>query len=143
MIPMKIKCSICGKEESNQDLIKEVSEIIKKYSLKAEHYLNLLNLMNGKCLNSDEHSFLFDETFIKQIEEVVVKYKTNDVETETLRNNQRTLIKEVNELEIKLMELRSKEISNEQSLKNLCESDDNLIAEVESSTGIGNVTIWM
>jgi len=143
MIPMKIKCSICGKEESNQDLIKEVSEIIKKYSLKAEHYLNLLNLMNGKCLNSDEHSFLFDETFIKQIEEVVVKYKANDVETETLRNNQRTLIKEVNELEIKLMELRSKEISNEQSLKNLCESDDNLIAEVESSTGIGNVTIWM
>jgi len=143
MKPLKVKCSICGKEESNQDLIKEVSEIIKKYSLKAEHYLNLLNLMNGKCLNSDEHSFLFDETFIKQIEEIVVKYKANDVETETIRNNQRTLIKEVNELEIKLMELRTKEISNEQSLKNLCESDDNLIAEVESSTGIGNVTIWM
>ena len=143
MIQLKVKCSICGKEESNQDLIKEVSEIIKKYSLKAEHYLNLLNLMNGKCLNSDEHSFLFDETFIKQIEEVVVKYKANDVETETLRNNQRTLIKEVNELEIKLMELRSKEISNEQSLKNLCESDDNLISEIESSTGIGNVKIWM
>jgi len=35
-----------------------------------------------------------------------------------------------------------KEESN-QDLKNLCESDDNLISEIESSTGIGNIEIWM
>ncbi len=142
MIKLKVKCSICGKEESNEELVKKVAEIIKEHGLKAEHYLNFLNLMSGKCLNSDEHSFLFDEEFTKQIEEITAKFKINTTETEKLKAENEGIKKEANELVIKLKELRSKEESNDQRLDNIMKNDDDLITEIELSTGIGNIEIW-
>ena len=143
MTPLKVKCTICGKEESNPELVEEVSKIVKKCGLKAEHYLYLLNVMSGKCLNSDEHSFNLDEEFQKQIEKIVIIYKANLTETEVLRNTQKELIKETNELELKLKELNAKGEANEQKLNNIYESSHILNKEVEISTGIGNIEIWM
>jgi len=142
MIELKVKCTICGKEENNKDTIKEVSCLIEKYGLKAEHYLHLLNVMSGKCMDSDEHSFVFDETFLSTVNEVVTKYKINIEETEKLRNVQRELIKEIKELEIKINETKSKEKSNEDRIQNVYESSYGLIKEVEDSTGYGNIEIW-
>jgi len=142
MIELKVKCTICGKEENNKDTIKEVSCLIEKYDLKAEHYLHLLNVMSGKCMDSDEHSFVFDETFLSTVNEVVTKYKINIEETEKLRNVQRELIKEIKELEIKINETKSKEKSNEDRIQNVYESSYGLIKEVEDSTGYGNIEIW-
>ena len=142
MINLKVKCSICGKEESDKEIIKEASDIVKKYGMKAEQYLNLLNIMSGKCLDSDEHSFIFDEEFLKSVNETVVKYKTNLEETEKLRNTQRELVKETDELVIKLKELRSKQESNEQRLQNIYENSASLRKDVEASTGNEKIEIW-
>jgi len=142
MLNLKVKCSICGKEESNPELIKEASEAIKKYGLKAEHYLYFLNVMSGKCLNSDEHSFIFDEEFMTSVNDIVTKYKANLVETETLRNTQKDLIKEIDELVIKLKELRSKQESAEQRLQNISENNNHLHEEIEDSTWYANIGIW-
>ena len=142
MINLKVKCTICGKEEPDKEIVKEASDIVKKYGMKAEHYLNLLNIMSGRCLDSFEHSFIFDEEFLKSVNETVVKYKTNLEETEKLRNTQKELIKEIDELVIKLKELRSKQESNEQRLQNIHENSDDLHKEVEESTGYGNIEIW-
>lgn len=142
MIELKVKCSICGKEESNKDLIKKVAGIVEEHGLKAEHYLNFLNLMSDKCLDSDEHSFLFDEEFMASVNEYVTKYKANLTETETLKNTQKELVKEIDELIIKLKELRSKQESNEQRLQNIYENNGSLYKEVKTSTGYENIEIW-
>ncbi len=142
MINLKVKCSICGKEESNPDVIKEASEAIKKYGLKAEHYLYFLNVMSGKCLNSDEHSFIFDEEFMASVNEFVTKYKADLAEIETLKNTQRDLIKETDELVIKLKELRLKQESNEQRLQNIYSDGHSINSIVGESTGYNNITIW-
>ncbi len=142
MLNLKVKCSICGKEESNPDVIKEASEAIKKYGLKAEHYLYFLNVMSGKCLNSDEHSFLFDEEFMASANNIITKYKANLAEIETLKNTQRDLIKEILELDIKIKEVRSKEESTNHRLQNIYENTPTLNKEVENSTGYGNIEIW-
>lgn len=142
MMNLKVKCSICNKEESNPEIIKEASEVVKKYGLKAEHYLNLLNLMSEKCLDSDEHSFMFDTEFLAAIGSDVEKYKENLTETEKLRNTQRELIKETDELHIKLKELKSKQESNEQRLQNIYENNRVIIHEVSDSTGCEDIKIW-
>ena len=141
MNDLKVKCTICGKEESNKETVKEIAEIIEKYDLKAEHYLSLLNLMSGKCLDSNEHSFIFDEEFLSSINEIVEKYKSNLVETEKLRNNQRDLVKEIDETVIKLKDLRSNQESNDQRLQNIYEDNGSLNKEVSEITGTG-IDIW-
>lgn len=142
MIDLKLKCSICGKEESNKDLIKKVAENIKEYGLKAEHYLNFLNLMSGKCLNSDEHSFLFDEEFIASVNEYVTKYKANLTETEKLKVLNTELKKEADELIIKVQELQSKYDSNEQRLQNIYKDSSSIYTVIGESTGYENIEIW-
>ncbi len=142
MINLKVKCSICGKEENNPDVIKEASEVIKKYGLKAEHYLYFLNVMSGKCWNSDEHSFIFDEEFMASVNDYIVKYKANLAETETLRNTQRELIKEIDEIVIKLKELRSKQESNDQRLQNIYSDSHSIHEIIGESTGYKNIEIW-
>ncbi len=142
MIKLKVKCSICGKEESNEELVKKVAEIIKEHGLKAEHYLNFLNLMSEKCLNSDEHSFLFDEEFTASVNEIVTKYKNDILEVEKLDSLNKEINKEISETEIKLNELKSKIMANNSRTVNLQRSIINYINEIELSTGYENVVTW-
>ena len=142
MTPLKVKCSICGKEESNQDLIKEVSNIIEKYGLKAEHYLHLLNVMSDKCMDSDEHSFIFDETFLSAVNEAVTKHKNDNIEIEKLKVINVGLKKEVDELIIKIQELNSKHNSNRERMSNLYNLIKNCEDELEGLTGHSNIEIW-
>jgi len=142
MTPLKVKCSICGKEESNQDLIKEVSNIIEKYGLKAEHYLHLLNVMSGKCMDSDEHSFIFDETFLKEMEEFTIKHKANLAEISTLKDINEGLRKEADELIIKTKELNSKCYFNNYRINNISNSIPEYENEIKEATKCSNIEIW-
>lgn len=142
MINLKVKCTICGKEEMNKDTVKEVSDIIQKYGLKSEHYLSLLNMMNGKCLDSDEHSFIFDETFLKEIENIVMKCKTNLSEVDKLKIINKELRKEADELVIKINELQSKYDANDERIKNLHASTQDCELEIGDSTGSRKIDIW-
>lgn len=142
MIDLKIKCTICTKEETNKEAIKEVSTIIEKYNLKAEHYLHLLNVMSEKCMDSDEHSFIFDGEFLKQTTELVTKYKSDIAEIDKLKIVNEGLSKEQKELEIKLKELSSKIQSNKDRMNNLYSSTYRYEDEIEGATGYRNLVIW-
>lgn len=142
MIELKVKCTICGKEENNKDTIKEVSCLIEKYDLKAEHYLHLLNVMSGKCMDSDEHSFVFDETFLSTVNEVVTKHKNDNIEIENLKVINVGLKKEADELGIKIQELQSKHDANKERMDNLHNSINIYESELKESTGYSNVEIW-
>ncbi len=142
MIELKVKCTICAKEESNKKIIKEVSDIIEKYELKAEHYLSLLNLMSGKCMDSDEHSFIFDEVFLESVNDVVTKHKSDIAEIEKLKVIGVELKKEVDEFLIKIQELRFKNDSNKERMNNLYNSIKTLEDELEESTKCSKIEIW-
>lgn len=142
MIDLKVKCTICGKEENNKDIIKEVSNIIEKYDLKAEHYLHLINVMSGKCMDSDEHSFVFDETFLSAVNEIVTKHKSDIAEIDKLKVANEILNKEIKELEIKVRELQSKTQSNRDRMDNLYNSINVYENELGESTGYNKMEIW-
>ncbi len=142
MIDLKVKCTICGKEENNKDTIKEVSNIIEKYDLKAEHYLHLINVMSGKCMDSDEHSFVFDETFLSAVNEIVTKHKSDIAEIDKLKVANEILNKEIKELEIKVRELQSKTQSNRDRMDNLYNSINVYENELGESTGYNKMEIW-
>lgn len=142
MIDLKVKCTICGKEENSKDTVKEVAMIIEKYGLKSEHYLSLLNMMNGKCLDSDEHSFVFEDSFKKEIENIITKYKTNLEEIRKLRIVNEELRNEADELHVKAKELDNKYLSNNERINNLYNFTIDLENEVKKSTEYGNIDIW-
>ena len=142
MMNLNIKCTICAKEEIDKDVIKEVAGIIEKYGLKSEHYLSLLNMMSGKCLDSDEHSFIFDETFLKEIEGIVKKYKDSLEEIRKLRVVNDGLRKEADELHVKAKELDSKYGYNNDRINNLYDLMGNYKNEIKESTGYENIDIW-
>ena len=142
MIDLKVKCTICGKEENNKDTIKEVSCLIEKYGLKAEHYLHLLNVMSDKCMDSDEHSFVFDETFLSAVNEAVTKHKSDITEIEKLKVVNEESSKETKELEIKIKELQAKTISNRDRMDNLYNSINIYKDELKESTGYSKIEIW-
>jgi len=142
MINLSVKCSICGKEESDTEVIKEVSGIIEKYNLEADYYLHLLNVMSGKCMSSSEHSFLFDEVFLTQMEELVNKHKKNIEDMNELNISNEGIKKEVDELIIKTKEIQSKYNSNEDRINNLYNSNNDCVKEIEDATGLGKIDIW-
>ncbi len=139
---LKVKCTLCGKEDVDEDTVKEVAEIIEKCGLKSEHYLYLLNVMSGKCLDSDEHSFVFDEAFLKEIEGIVKKYKDDLEEISKLRIVNVGLRKETEELRIKTKELDSKYGYNNDRINNLYDLMGNYKNELKESTGYENIDIW-
>ena len=142
MIDLKVKCTICGKEENNKDTIKEVSCLIEKYGLKAEHYLHLLNVMSDKCMDSDEHSFVFDETFLSAVNEAVTKHKSDIAEIEKLKVINIGLKKETDEFLIKVQELQSKYSYNKERIDNLYRSIPDYETELKESTGYSKIEIW-
>lgn len=142
MKDLKVRCTICGKEENGEQAISDVADIIERYNQKSEHYLTLLNVMSGKCLDSDEHSFVFDETFLKEMEEIVKKHKDSLLEVEKLKNVNVGLKKEADELAIKIQELQSKHESNKERIRVLHESIVDYENEVEDSTGSKKIDIW-
>lgn len=142
MLDLKVKCSICGKEESNKELIKEVAGIIEKYNLKSEQYLTLLNVMSGKCLDSDEHSFLFDNEFLKDVTGITEKYKVDIAEIVNLEENDKNLAKELKEIDLKIKELNLKRESDEQRIKNIQTDILMYLGELENSTGYNKISNW-
>jgi len=139
---LKVKCTLCGKEEIDKETVKEVAGIIEKCGLKSEHYLYLLNVMSGKCLDSDEHSFIFDEAFLKEIEELIKKYKDSSEEIRKLRVVNEGIRKESDELHVKAKELDSKYGFNNDRINNLYDFMGKYKNEIEESTGYKNIDIW-
>ena len=142
MINLKVKCTLCGKEDVDEDIVREVAEIVRQHKVKAEHYLHFLNVMSGKCLDSDEHSFIFDETFLKEMGELTTKFKNDLAEVDKLYSINDKLTKELKELEIQTKELSTKITSNKERINNLFDNTHNYDKELIKSTGCDDVHIW-
>ncbi len=143
MINMKVKCTVCGLEETlDTETLEELSEIVKKYKMSADSYTYLLNKMRGKCLDSDEHSFIFDEEFTKQIQDIVDKDKLNREEIEKIQKEFGSLVKDIKTFEEKIKEAKMKNSLNKDTLQSLYDSLLNNENEMKKITGNANIDIW-
>ncbi len=140
---MKIKCTICNTEEVlDKETIEEIAAIINKHNLKAISYIKLLNMIKGKCLNSDEHSFVFDDDFIKEIGGVVVKDKKDASEIEKLVKENTASNRDLTELEAKIKEIKAKLEANIDRIKGLEKNRGEYLDEIMFLTGIRDIDMW-
>lgn len=140
---MKIKCTICNTEEVlDKETIEEIAAIINKHNLKAISYIKLLNMIKGKCLNSDEHSFVFDDDFIKEIGGVVDKDKKDASEIEKLVKENTASNRDLTELEAKIKEIRAKLEANLDRIKGLEKNRGEYLDEIMFLTGIRDIDMW-
>jgi uncharacterized coiled-coil protein SlyX len=134
---------VCGLEETlDTETLEELSEIVKKYKMSADSYTYLLNKMRGKCLDSDEHSFIFDEEFTKQIQDIVDKDKLNREEIEKIQKEFGSLVKDIKIFEEKIKEAKMKNSLNKDTLQSLYDSLLNNENEMKKITGNANIDIW-
>lgn len=140
---MKIKCTICNTEEVlDRETIEEIASIINRYNLKAINYIKLLNMIRGKCLYSDEHSFVFDDSFMKEIGNIVEKDKKDRSEIEKLTKENSVSDRELTELEAKIKETRAKLDANNDRIKGLLKNHEEYLDEIMDLTGIKDVNMW-
>jgi len=143
MINMKIKCTVCGTEETlDNESLKELSCLVKKYKMSADSYTYLLNKMRGKCLDSEEHSFIFDDEFMKQIQDIVNKDKLNREEIEKTRKEIDSLSKEYEEFKKKIKEIEMKIPIAKDTLQSLYENGSEIEQDMKKMTGNTNIEIW-
>lgn len=140
---MKIKCTICNTEEVlDREMIEEIAGIINRHNLKAINYIKLLNMIRGKCLDSDEHSFVFDDSFIKEIGNIVDKDKKDAYEIEKLIKENTASVRELTELEAKIKETRAKLEANNDRIKGLSKNHEEYLDEIMGLTGIKDINMW-
>lgn len=140
---MKIECTICTMQETLSDESKkEVSDIVNKYNLPAISYIKVLNMIRGKCLNSDEHSFQFTDDFMQEVTDTVKKYKKAEAEAQKLLEENGKCGKELNEHEAKIKELKAKIEANEDRLGGLDKDIDGYKVDISTITGADDITIW-
>ncbi len=140
---MKIKCTLCNKEEVlDRDVIAEISDIINKHGLKAIYYVKLLNMMKGKCLDSDEHSFVFDDDFLNEIGSIVNKDKEDTSEIEKLTKENDAYSRELTELSAKIKEIRAKVDANDDRIKGLEKNRKEHNNQIIILTGAEDIKIW-
>lgn len=140
---MKVVCSICGyEEEVSEGILKELSEFRNKYDLKAISYIRMLNMIRGKCLNSDEHSFEFDEEFMATIKDIVAKEKADRETAERLMNENSNLLRETEAMEIKIKENKLKTELNNQKINSLGSDRNIFLQQIKNLTGANDIWIW-
>lgn len=140
---MKIKCTLCNKEEVlDGEMIAEISDIVNRHGLTAIYYIKLLNMMRGKCLDSDEHSFVFDDDFSKEIGSIVDNDKKDTSEIEKLTKENDAYNRELTELAAKIKEIRAKVDANEDRIKGLEKNREDHNNQIVCLTGAEDIKIW-
>ncbi len=140
---MKVECTICTMQQTVRDETKkEVSDIVNKYKLPAISYIKVLNMICGKCLNGDEHSFQFTEDFMQEVTGIVENHKKAQAEILKLIEENGKCGKELNELEAKIKELKAKMEANEDRMDGLEKDANGYEADIGAMTGADDITIW-
>jgi predicted RNase H-like nuclease (RuvC/YqgF family) len=140
---MKVECTICTMQQTVRDETKkEVSDIVNKYKLPAISYIKILNMICGKCLNGDEHSFQFTEDFMKEVSDTVDNFRKSQTEIQKLIEENGKCGKELNEHEAKIKELKTKIEANEDRMDGLERDTAGYKVDICTMTGADDITIW-
>ncbi len=140
---MKISCPICMMEETlDIETIDEVSGIVNKHNLQAISYIKILNMIRGKCLKGDEHSFHFEEEFMEDVTDTIEKHKKAQSEIQKLIEENDVVGKELNELEAKIKESKAKLEANKDRIKGLEKDVEGYCTYVNLLTGADDISIW-
>lgn len=140
---MKISCSVCMMQEAvDSGTMDEVSEMVNRHGLRAISYIKFLNMIRGKCLNGDEHSFQFEEEYLKEVTSVVDKHKKAQIEIQKLIEENGSIGKELNEHEAKIKELKAKSEANEDRINGLEKDVEDCRYNVKNLTGAEDISIW-
>lgn len=140
---MRISCSVCMMQETvDSGTMDEVSEMVNRHGLRAISYIKILNMIRGKCLNGDEHSFQFEEEYLKEVTGVVDRHKKAQIEIQKLIEENGNIGKELNEHEAKIKELRAKSEANKDRIDGLDKDVEDCRYSVKNLTGAEDISIW-
>ena len=86
---MKLKCVKCNieKEISKEDIdkIKSITEDGK--ISRSVDYLEIFNVTRGKCIEQKKHTFIFEESFFNNVQDIIKK-------RDEILSKQRNLLKQ-------------------------------------------------
>lgn len=140
---MKVECTICNKkEEISEELLREVGSFIDKHKLKAEHYLYMLNISCGNCMDSSEHSFVFDSEFLTDIQNIINKFDNNNASIQNIIVENDNLVKEHSEHLLKISELAVKIKNNKDRISGFNNKNHELKLFITGITGYDEINIW-
>lgn len=143
MTQMKVKCSICNKEETiPNDTLYTVSEMVKKYNMGSSGFTHLFDVMFGQCLDDSTHNFDFTEDFKNEILAIVNKEKNIIIESENAKKESDLIIKEIATLKEKLKETETKYEINRDRIVSLRNEHNELSSEIQKLTYIDKVDMW-
>ncbi len=141
---MRLKCVKCNveKEISKEDVdkIKSIAEDGK--ISRSVDYLEIFNVMRGKCVEQKKHTFIFEESFFNNVQDLIKKRgdilsKRENDEKELANTNN-----EITDLENKLKNIKEKKESLTDSVKKEEIDVENILREFEQITGGREIDIW-
>lgn len=143
MTQMKVKCSICNKEETiPNDTLYTVSEMVKKYNMGSSGFTHLFDVMFGQCLDDSTHNFDFTEDFKNEILAIVNKEKNIIIESENAKKESDLIVKQTTLLKEKLKEYETMYEINSDRIKNLRNEYNELIEELQKITYVKDIRMW-
>ncbi len=141
---MRLKCVKCNveKEISKEDIdrIKSIAEDGK--ISRSVDYLEIFNVTRGKCTEQKKHTFIFEESFFNNVQDLIKK--RGDILSEC-DNDEKELSKtndEITELEDKLKNVKEKKESLIENIKKEETDVENTLQEFEQITGGRDIEIW-
>ena len=141
---MIIKCVECEitKDVSKEDIDKIISIIENGQIPKSRDYLEVFNITKGKCVNQGRHTFIFEESFFANVQDLINKH--NDISSKRKEDeNGRAKTEEyIIDLESKLKSAKEKKEKLTENITNFGDEIDRLMHEFENITGSKNIEMW-
>lgn len=141
---MKIKCVECevtkeiGKDEINQIISMTEGNQISK----SRDYLEIFNITKGKCVDQGRHTFIFEESFFTNVQDLI--NKRNNISSKREGNESERIKAEeyIIELENKLKSVKENREKLMEDISNLENEFDQTTQEFENITGSKNIEMW-
>lgn len=156
---MKVRCINCKVVEdiSGEDLTL-LAHMITRYNQKPKtsDYTAILSIIKGECKDGKRHTYVFDESFYSDIEDIRNKHEEFEKMTNICNENISRIEGDINrhmseikdleakarELELDIEKLQGEKDSNVGEIKNLDVSLSDIISRLENLTGIKDTKIW-
>lgn len=140
---MRLKCIDCGVvKELNKEDIDKIKSVSEDEISKSTDYLEICNVLRGKCNGQKKHIFVFEESFSNSVQGMINIY--NDTSSKRI-NDEKELSKmseEIIDLENRLKSAKEKKEGLIDYIKKSETDIENILQEFEKITGDRNIDMW-
>lgn len=140
---MKVKCIACGVvKELNKEDIDKIKSLSDGGISKSTDYLEIFNVLKGKCNDQKKHVFVFEESFSSAIQDMINIYNDTSSKCISDKNDLYKTNEEITDLENRLKSAKEKKESLIDGIKKSDIDIENVLQEFEKITGDRNIDMW-